>query len=345
MVDISTWVCVHKCGFLFRPVLGPTSEHLHEKDLDDDGIFRHLQLRISAGTFSEHNIDEAMDQPQSWKQARSSLRIFLKEYLNEGPQPFNSIIASETEKRRSILARFVRWNIDLYLGAFGSSAVILVIVCLSISGKEGDESPEGRYLQSQISAAVLLVVGCLFNIWVVRRRSFSDSRGIDSSKRREVSHFLKALEKNEEDCIDDGIVHTAAESGLRLVGTSLTDIYPVYRLREGKDGNHMGGVWSRVPSLLLIRGDYVALQVGDIAPAACRPVAEGDMTHINIAGGERITLSSFGETSASILSSLPRGRSTLQKGSDDLHTLCNDMRVFKLLETPLRSFLREPRGK
>ena len=264
--------------------------------------------------------------------------------MNETPQAFNSLSSSEHEKRKSILSKFVRWNIDLYVGALGSSTVVLVTTCITIAENDVGKSFERQYLRSQLAASVLLVLACFFNVWIVRRRSFSDSRGIDSSKRREISHFLKALEKNEDDCIVDEMPDTVAGSSLRLVGTSLTDIYPVYRLREAKDGTHLGGLWSRIPSLLLIRGDYVALQVGDIAPAACRPVAEGDMTHINIAGGERISLSSFGETSASILSTLPRGRSTLKKDSDELHTLCNSMRVFKLLETPLRSFLREPRG-
>jgi hypothetical protein len=280
-----------------------------------------------------------MEQPQSWKQARSRLREFLEAYISSSPNVAVRFVPDEIKEKPSLLSWWLKHDLDLYVGAVGSATAIVVIFCLSLSDQKNG-SVDTRVLRSQLSASILLLSGCIFNVWVVYRRRFSCSRGTDSLKRREISRFLKDIERNEASVDDEA----GMGKELNLVGTSLTDIYPVYRLRQRKDGTPMGGAWSRIPSLLLVRGDFVALQVGDIAPASCRMV-EGAASSITIPGRERITLAHFRATAPSILSKLPRGRTTLKNNSSELLSLCNNMRVFVLLETPLEDFLREPQGK
>ena len=71
------------------------------------------------------------------------------------------------------------------------------------------------------------------------------------------------------------------KSPIQLPGTSLTDIYPIYRRMTSKPSSHqtlnnaklnikekaVEGEWHRIPKLLLVKGDYIALQVGDTTPA------------------------------------------------------------------------------
>jgi hypothetical protein len=95
--------------------------------------------------------------------------------------------------------------------------------------------------------------------------------------------------------------------------------------------------WSRVPSLLLVQGDYIALQVGDTAPADC-VLVDNVEEPVRFCVGDRVT--SF----HGIVSELPLGRTTLPVNSDNLLLLCNGMRVFVVTETPLVRFLRKPAG-
>ena len=60
---------------------------------------------------------------------------------------------------------------------------------------------------------------------------------------------------------------TVGGDPIEISGTSLTDIYPVYRVSEDGDG-----AWLKLPSLLLVKGDFIALQLGDTAPGNCELV-------------------------------------------------------------------------
>jgi hypothetical protein len=290
-------------------------------------------------------VETEEESPLSWKQARARLRTFLEEYMSTAPTPLLKRIEKESEKKNTFLSLWLKWDLDLYIGAFGATLAIVIISGLSLSDREHGTSilgasAETRFYRSHLAASVLLLSGCIFNIWVVARRRYSCSRGSDSLKRREISKFLRAIERQEQDCEHDAF----SEEGLNLVGSSLTDIYPVYRLRQSKDHRILGGSWTRIPTLLLVRGDHIALQTGDIAPAECR-VVEGPMASSTVASGERITLETFGETTTSAIGKLPRGRTTLPKDSDELLALSNHIQIFVLLESPLEKFLRAPRGK
>jgi hypothetical protein len=284
--------------------------------------------------------------PLSWKQARERLRGFLEEYMDTSPTPIIKKAYDDTPARSSsIVNLLLEWDLDLY-GSILASTAILLIAALAYSdeaisiGNNGDVN--SRVHRSELAGAILLLMGCLFNIWVVARRRYSSSRGTDSLKRREIAKFLKALDRLDEDTAEDPS-GTPTEDTIDLVGTSLTDIFPVFRVREVTNGNKSRGSWARIPTLLLVEGDFVALQVGDLAPATC--ISVGISSAVKIDGGERLTLETFGETAESVLETLPKGRTTLPNESDALMKLCNHTQIFKLLESPLKGFLVEPRGK
>lgn len=231
-------------------------------------------------------------------------------------------------------------NLDIYIGAFGASLAILIIGILEYL--YGPNESDSRLLQ--LVASVCLLSGFVLNLWVMRRRKFSASKGSDNLKRREISRFLKVLSKQEDEAMGYP-TQEKSDDGLNIDGSSFNDIHWVYRCHSSLDGTTSRGSWSRIPSLLLVHGDHIAMQIGDTAPANCR-LAEHGQTDIKIIGvDDRITLDSFGEGTASVLGTLPRGRTTLDNDSDHLLTLCNDMRIYVLLESPLESFLRQRNGK
>ena len=303
----------------------------------------------------------------TWTNARSILRELLVEYIEEpSPQVVTKPSKALTvDTKPSMWSKLINWwlrnDVDLYGGAFLLSLGLLVLACLAwvSSANEGstllNAAADHRVYMSQLSAAVLLAFNTMASIWMVRRRQFACTSDVDSVKRREIKRFLKSMEwqdlvgKRED--VDNSSRRSSgsAQPGwkfetIKLPGTSLTDIYPVYRL--GSEGGK--GSWSRLPTLLLVKGDYVALQVGDIAPAKCAVISQsgasaGDNNVRFIGGGERITLESFSGSKPT--ATLPKGRTTLPIGSDKLLELCNSLRVFMLLESPLYNFLRLPLGR
>ena len=273
--------------------------------------------------------------PLSWKEARYRLRDLLESHLSSPPY-----LEKKREQKLEERKNWLKLDLDFYFGAFGASLALLIIA--SVGSSEQDTDINVR--RSQLVAAIFMFTGCIFNLWVVRRRRFSTSKGSDSLRRWEISNFLKALEKQEEEferisSYED--IDESMDSGLNLSGNSLNDIYPVYRLFHKPNKPSSNGSWSRIPSLLLVKGDYIALQVGDTVPADCRLV---DSSAKIIRAGERITLETFGEKPHKVLNNLPRGRTTMKNKSEDLLTLCNQLRIFVLLESPLETFLHQRRG-
>lgn len=161
---------------------------------------------------------------------------------------------------------------------------------------------------------------------------------------------------------------------------NVEDVYSTYRLMDDQDdGVGHQGQWHRIPSLLLVKGDYIALKVGDTAPAKCTPVKTFDHGDANdgvrnvIEAGERLTIDSLSPSArdslgmdrgkASIVSFessntlatsnttkaikgrkrglLPSGRSTLINHSEEMLLLANGVQIYALLETPLENFLRK----
>ena len=102
----------------------------------------------------------------------------------------------------------------------------------------------------------------------------------------------------------------------------------------------MQASWSRIPSLLLVQGDLVALQIGDIAPADCELADPRDNT-IRCQVGDPVKTSAVQDD---YHSNLPVGRTTVSQDSELFLQLCNGMRVFRVTESPLEAFLRKPSG-
>jgi len=295
----------------------------------------------------------------TWKEARTILRQVLMEYL-EGPSPRieSSVHVGEYTETKSRLEIWMKsWllnDLDVYIGAQFLSFGLLIMACLSyISLDSGtpfmNAAADKTVYYSQLSAAVFLVISSLIGIWMVRRRHIASSRDVDSVKRREIKRFLRSMERKEDDKVSEDSSRRQSSSAkidaaqmsveaLKLPGTSLTDIYPVYRTSSG---HGKMGTWSRLPTLLLVKGDHVALSVGDMAPAKCRVIVGGDSTAV-VEGGERVT-SEYVSKLPSI--PVPKGRSTLPPGSRKVLELCNNLCIFELLESPLEEFLRCPVGK
>jgi hypothetical protein len=311
----------------------------------------------SASNLPSNTMTSRIISALSWKEARTSLRKSLEGYLQTDIYSVQRYVSSgPSDMIPWIVSMWLKWDLDILLGAFGSSFALLIIGSVGLV-KEASST----FTTSQLIGAVLILLGCLLNVWLLSRYRLSASQGTDSLKRRMISRFLKEIENQEYDCIggpwdvdsnDNDPLSTTSrrhnflhhDNGIDLVGTSLTAIYPVYRL-HGKDDvmtgttTSLGGYWSRIPTLLLVQGDHIALQVGDTVPATCR-VLEGKNSSTLFTVGQTITLESLGESVNAV--KLPRGRSTLPAESSELLTLCNRMRIFEVLETPLEGFLRQP---
>ena len=293
--------------------------------------------------------------PLSWKEARSRLRHSLENYLQTDINKVHSSQTSSTESTAPIFVSFwVKRDFDLTFGAIGTSVALLVIaIYFYISNDDDSQQYRNPYSSSQVVGAAIILFTSLFSIWLVVRYRYSFSHGTDNLKRRMINKFVKELQEQEGRCrTTDVEIKTNRSSterdkdndsdGIDLVGTSLTGIYPVYRLSSG-DGVIGQGSWSRVPTLLLVEGDRIALQVGDLAPAKCR-VLEGKKSMTVFESGDKITLDiSCGESVGSLVGKISKGRTTLPThDSDAWLRLCNDVRIFEVVETPLEAFLREP---
>jgi hypothetical protein len=233
----------------------------------------------------------------------------------------------------------VERNLDIYLGSCLISGGLFFISCLALVDYNGDgeilnSGASNEVYRFDIVASSMVMVGALLSLWLVRRSTYLRRSDSDIAKKRDVLRFLKItkdIAQNEEN------LAIKLEDLPNLSGTALTDIYPVYR-QLGKT-DESAAHWARIPSLLLVDGDIIALQIGDRIPANSSFV---DLPTIHLKRGDRLTLDSFGETEADVFAELPVGRNTISSRSEHLMTLCNRIRLVRVLETPLSEFLRRP---
>lgn len=315
----------------------------------------------------------------TWKAARLILRQILVEYLDGPPPKIVSIDEVSGEDNASILMAcmdfWLRNDLDLYVGALALSVALLVLAVFAHveSDEDGNSfmnaAADASIYHSQLAASIFLVISCMAGSWMVRRRQFACSRDVDSVKRREIKRFLRSMERKVDekpgknsnhagtdgtDIADDASslrrnppiatpgseeVNTGVEvDPLNLPGTSLTGIYNVNRVSE--EGGP--GQWSRIPTGLLVKGDLVALSIGDMAPSKCRVVNGSSSETSVVEGSERVSLE-YLQNQPTI--AVPKGRTTLPPGSRKLLELCNSTHIFELLESPLEGFLRRPLSK
>lgn len=297
--------------------------------------------------------------PLSWAEARSSLAEVLEKYMK---RPLPVVKFTSSEQKVSTWPCCSRWHADFYAGALPVSIALLALAIASLVARKRGDAESGlnasaalSVYRTQVAGATLLLAGALISIFLVKRREYIFARDSDIAKRTTITQFLKATEEQGESTLEmlmsDGSARSKAESEivvdqhLHHSGTSRTDIYPVYRRSDTV--NQQGGFWHRVPTLLLVRGDLVALHVGDVAPARCRLIdSTGTVKSLCvIEGGERITVASFGDSPPSPTSKFPRGKSVVSPESRHLLELCNHLSLFEMEETPLESFLGLPHGK
>ena len=232
-------------------------------------------------------------------------------------------------------------DLDLYAVALPLSLtlVILSVTSLTSGGRLLHAAAKAQVYQGQLAASCFLLAGTILGIVLTWRRRRTCKKDRYVAKKRVITKFLAAMDKHSEQ-------HTAniqqspsvptktisgTDHGLDLSGTSLTDVYPVYRRQEESEA------WHKLPALLLVKGDVIAMQVGDICPAQCKR----QNGHI-IAALERITTATLGCTPISSTSSLPKGKTTVAPDSTHLLTLCNNMFVSTVEESPLNAFLNRP---
>ena len=140
--------------------------------------------------------------PLSWHEARRRLKRLLEEYLDESPPPTEKRNDNKGQTTYKILTLILNWDVDIYIGTLGSPTALLVIGCLVfVNGGIGSssESADLKYRRSQLAASILVFLGGVLNLWLIRRRRYTTSQGSDSLKRREISRFLREIEKQEKD--------------------------------------------------------------------------------------------------------------------------------------------------
>jgi hypothetical protein len=268
----------------------------------------------------------------------------LEKFLEDPPPTAANILASDDQHAdtQNLLSQAIRHNIDLYFGSTLMAASLFAIACLSVFDREagGDllnAAASRSVYRFDVLAASILLLGAIVSLWLVQRSTSLRLSDREIAKQRDILRFLKVTKRPDECEADESHLSMSLGDLPSLSGTALTDLYPVYRsLGVGSESTAR---WVRIPSLLLVEGDVVALQVGDVVPANCSFV---EIPAIRLTRGERVSLDSFGETEADVLGDLPLGRTTLSSQSESLLSLCNRIRLVRLLETPLNEFLRRP---
>jgi Cation transport ATPase len=354
-----------------------------------------LHSRQSMGSSTvDANFAYSMGKPLSWREARTKLCNVLKCYISSSREDMVSCGTDKQVCEKDVDKTNVWFlnNLDCYFGSILCSLALLVLsVTLYIRNDrdERDSIQDGsnetlnsslRLYQSHIIGSTLLFSGSMLSVWFLRRRCISNARGAETKKRHAIETFLPVLQELI-NCKGDHENSLTEEEKKPLQqnipGTSLTDIYPVYRL----DGDGRNGKWHKIPSLLLVEGDFIALQLGDTAPADCKLVTGNKLgssaprnlsapnlramgasgassfqpkvphrEQVILKAGDRVELSprlkleNRGNIQVCDPLFLP-GKSKISEHSKKLLYLTNHSKVFKVLKSPIATFLRKKTGK
>ncbi len=256
-----------------EPPLSRTIHEANSAQWKQSPLDRQAPVGGTAGNHSNLSIPR----PLQWKQVRNIMRQVLNTYMEESPTTERDIDINESSGYdNSVLKRALRFwfshDLDCYFGSILCCLALLILsVSLSIQERKNDGKSEQslaslKIYTSQITASVILLAGSLLSVWWLHRRRLTSRRGAETKKRIVVGSFLAVLDSALENDSETSIP-PSVENIVEVSGTSLTDIYPVYRISEDGDGN-----WIKLPSLLLVEGDFIALQLGDTAPADCELV-------------------------------------------------------------------------
>jgi hypothetical protein len=313
--------------------------------------------------------NEARCRPLSWSEARRRLRTCLELYLKEKPSQRHDYPIAVTTIKQTWWIELLRWwvqhDFDVYFGSLPLAMGLLAINCVayfnrSISIGSGLLRPSANLsvYAVQVAAGTLLLTGSIISLILLQRRRYLSMNDADSVKHREIEKYLRCIDsictksKSQEEGGTTGSTKQNEAEGLDtpldVIGTALKGSYPVCRLQKNTQGVYFAA-WTRLPSLLLVHDDLIALQVGDIAPARCISVDAIKSTTpsplVTLLPGQAITLGCIRQDVTGVLNALPRGRTTLFEGSNDILTVCNKMQLFRIQDAPLNEFLRRQVGK
>ena len=336
--------------------------------------------------------------PLTWNEARSRLISTMEQWKSERRKHQQSIDVASSQSTKGWRSKLSSLeDPDILLFAIPLSLLLVVLQFIL------PYSDTVAYSKMERAAALLFLIASLTSAWITRRRR-RVSRYTDRSieRRRCVSAFLEGMKSRQIGRSENTTTkfgrsaslhsrsrHSQHSSSIRdfngfnvdtIPRKNVEDVYSTYRLMDDQVGvGDYQGQWHRIPSLLLAKGDFIALKVGDTAPAKCTPVKIADHGDaINgarnvIEAGERLTIDALSpsardsiglvpgpssivsfESSNTLATSnttktlksrrrgvLPSGRSTLTNHSEEMLLLANGVQIFALLETPLESFLRK----
>ena len=297
----------------------------------------------------------------TWKEARIKLRQTVECHLESRPSKYYSQQCSKGKSNWAFLQHF-----DLGFALF-ASLVLFLLALLSylertakFTGRLSPEADAYVYV-TEITGSILAVSAASTSLLVVwaRRRASGCNRHVGVRRAlRSFSSFLKSEEQCEKGASANATGTSSpkhdqhgAEISNRIdlsSGTTLTDIYPVYRSNQ----------WHQVPSLLLVEGDVIAMQVGDTSPALLEEILprssrslQQQSAQVIVQADEKITPETYSGSELSqpdgkqrakdegSIPSLPKGKLIRSPDSKDLLQLCNDLRIFQIKETPLKRFL------
>ena len=345
---------------------------------------------------SNNNKDELLlnnnefQSPLSWSDARDRLRYKLEQWKDERKRHRKNDDNSNNEGEEELVFSWLSLeDPDLLLVTIPLAALYTTLSCFVIptTTTPTQRHDASQFTKRQQAAAILLLLSSLFSTWITKRRR-KVSRETDRSieRRRCVSAFLDGMKKRRESSSGSGndqqqqqqqvqqqldsSATNNMESMLDDVGTiprkNVEDVHSTYRI--GSSENNKQGKWHRIPSLLLVKGDFIALKVGDTAPAKCRPLSSSSSSSSSSGGiieaGERLSVQSLPQMTKETLAFqdaptspkaaknsnakggvggglLPQGKYSVKYHSNELLLLANGVRIFVLLETPIDFFLRK----
>ncbi|KAM3578075.1 hypothetical protein VYU27_000174 [Nannochloropsis oceanica] len=264
-------------------------------------------------------------------------------------QVCDDVLAAETARLRQ-----KSWHLAAKDALLSQGALFLCVVVLGIGHALGEHyhDYEGDRIAKWVYRAVLLV-NVFLNVWIVAARHVCQEREVLGSVRKTVGIYRKHVLT-----ADNSTTSYGEQVAVLKQGSPMVSIYLVFR--EGK--------WERVPALLLVEDDIIALGTSDMTPARveeldCEPgddeggVENGDEksqdVHHPYGGSPSQQLSPDQGASGAWL---PAGakvgfrpdrrisflrKCTISPTSRRLLVLCGDMRTFRLRETPLQAFLEE----
>jgi hypothetical protein len=318
---------------------------------------------------------------------REILQSYLDDHhRSKGSATRDGTSTTVKNKSFSMLSIIFLYDLDLYVGALFLSLILLVVMSLSLHHGRQDNSDQSTsatewwmrsgltqsLLYTELIGTILLVIASFINIFVIQRRRFLNQNDKEHSKRREIHKFLRTTIKPSSTTNDSVIHHEntgnnnhkdVIMNSKNVEGnisvpcqlTSQTEVYPVFRKHHhpvstvSSPSSRSAASWTTIPSLLLVKGDWIALQVGDIAPANCTTIQIGSSTTISATSttfntGDRITMESLRCTTDNVTANLPLGRTTIQKSSNHFLTLCNNMQICILNDSPIEASLQRSSG-